>query len=457
MQIGDLTYYGKAQTLVPTSKQTTNKIVDSILQQHQYDANSYAAIAPHYWKGNAKETAKGLFDFLKQNIAYKEEPFELQTVKTPAAIWRQKHGDCKHYALFIVGVCDALNRMGYPISAKYRFTADRPGENVHHVFAAVSGQGNEWQVDPVVSTFDKRPTFFNVQDYKPMIQRISGTVLTSTPIVAGSYIGKRKKKNVFKSIAAGMQVNLDNLKKGVKVNTANLKKDLKKIDIQKVTNVGLKVGGVAARKAFLTLVSINAMNLAGRLKASLNSPQKDRLLAKWKSLGGNPSVLVDTVNIGLRRRPGKVGEPVTTAAIVALATAVIAALSEFLKMTGKDAAQMQAMAAQGGLDLIKNTSNAIDTANGDSPAGYNGAAALDNVVNSGNFPTMDVSTGMAADGTPTLAVHDINSPGGTRETGALTQSLDDFKGWVSDNKGLVAGGLALAGIVYIVTTKRKRK
>lgn len=121
-----------------------------------------------FWRGNAKDTANLLFDFLDYYIKYKVEPPSFQTVKTPGRLLRDKHGDCKHYATFTCGVADALRRKGYPISAKYRFVSDAPGMDVHHVFAVVTdAKGKEFWVDPVpnISGFNARPNFYNIKDY----------------------------------------------------------------------------------------------------------------------------------------------------------------------------------------------------------------------------------------------------------------------------------------------------
>ncbi len=161
-------YEGKQVTLM--EENDTNDIIDAIKMVHNKYASHYVGEPDvlKFWRGNAKDTAKLIYDFLDYYIKYKVEPPDFQTVKTPGRLLRQLHGDCKHYATFTCGVVDALRKKGYPISCKYRFVSDVPGVDVHHVFAVVTdAAGNEYWVDPVpnITRFDQRPKFHNVKDF----------------------------------------------------------------------------------------------------------------------------------------------------------------------------------------------------------------------------------------------------------------------------------------------------
>src|ERR1035437_4126903 len=142
-------------------RQATYDIIDEILRTHAHCAAHYNKIAPMFWKGNVESTARNLFDFMKQNVIYGVETPGFQSVKTPAAILSegQKYGgDCKHYSLFIVGICEALRRMGYPISAYYRFASYTDNRTPGHVFAIVKdpNTGSEFWCDPVLKNFNTR-------------------------------------------------------------------------------------------------------------------------------------------------------------------------------------------------------------------------------------------------------------------------------------------------------------
>jgi len=326
-------YFGNKEVIV--DDHDTNDIIKWIRKEHPTHAKSYDKISEMHWQGNAYDTARHLFDFCKDNITYRVEHPDDQTIKSPGAILHHGYGDCKHYASYIVGVCDSLRRMGYPVKAHYRFTADLPtdpktgGEmEVHHVFAVVSdapgsvsgsigyprgSKGNQWghdkirdyawnnglrlvhgyevtarrgidgtdteiYVDPVLSGFNKKPHYYNIKDVQCMpLSRISGTG-------SEDYQSVGKFKNIFKDIAHGLQVNAQNINKGIKkaehglaVDAANLKKGtqqtLKKAGklAKDVKNVVLKVGVAPARNAFLALLDLNVFNMAVKLHDTLKA------------------------------------------------------------------------------------------------------------------------------------------------------------------------------------------
>jgi hypothetical protein len=69
--------------------------------------------------------------------------------------------------LFIGGVLDALNRIGYNIKWKYRFASDDMFSDIPgHVFIVVTDNGHEIWVDPVLSQFNQDHYFPYYEDRK---------------------------------------------------------------------------------------------------------------------------------------------------------------------------------------------------------------------------------------------------------------------------------------------------
>ena len=153
-------------------RQSMDNIIDDLLYKHSKNEQQCNKIAKFFWKGNARDTAKFLFDFCKDNIDYKVEKTLEQSVRSIGRILVDGKGDCKHYSSFIVGICCALRRMGYPIKAKYRFAVypeppRKDGARSGHVFAVVMDtQGNEYWTDPVLPSFDQRYPQYNVTRIK---------------------------------------------------------------------------------------------------------------------------------------------------------------------------------------------------------------------------------------------------------------------------------------------------
>jgi hypothetical protein len=458
---------------------TTKDIVNAIESAHKEFAPDYDGFAKEFWAGSPYETARALFDFEKRHMRYDAEPEHFQSVRSPGAILHDAANDpasrfdCKHYASFINGVVCALRRKGFPIQSHYRFVSDDPNRAVHHVFAVVTdGRGGEWWVDPVLSSFNTRPQFYNTKDLNMGLYKISGfeqspamsSAPYNLPLVNG--IGKKhaahaKAKhhsNVLKKIAHGF-----------KVNAAN------------AGHLALKVNLAPARGSFLALVDLNAFNLAHKLHDTLSSPKGPHLLDTWKrKFGGDEKKLRNAINNGFKhyakhhggakavhgtaviigayseigRRHGfhpmsfeqfvdsplnplhpgvpmpgahkffkhhwhpshlphsirgvqvtgcRIGFVVAIPAMMALATAIIAALKQFIHFTPAEEKQMADASKQGTAGLVESAASALDAQSG----GGGGAAAPAPGGDSGGMTT-SVSTN--AQGETELQIHDVDHP-----------------------------------------------
>lgn len=149
---------GKTETII--DRQQVGDIVDGLLKMHAETKDDYDIIAPDFFTIDDYKLADRLFSFCKRTLPYRIESEQSQTVRTPAAILalRRNGSDCKHYASFIGGVLDAINR-GYDAKIKwvYRFAGYDDSGEVGHVFVVMNpGADNELWIDPVLSTLDKR-------------------------------------------------------------------------------------------------------------------------------------------------------------------------------------------------------------------------------------------------------------------------------------------------------------
>ena len=161
--------------------QNTNDIVQGILDNHDQYESEYDKISELFIGDNEVETARNVFNFLKQNVPYYIEPIEKQTLRSPSAILSMKMGaDCKAFASWIIGTMNSLNRKGIfrvPLAfrfASYRYDTKEP----QHVFAVLyPGTKNEVWVDPVLAKFDQRkePVFIKDKKIKMALIAMSGT------------------------------------------------------------------------------------------------------------------------------------------------------------------------------------------------------------------------------------------------------------------------------------------
>lgn len=287
-------------------RQDTWDIIREIMRKHRLTAAEYDMMDPRlFWKGNAYDTARYLFDLCKQNITYEIEPTLEQTVKTPGAMLAEGKGDCKHYASFIVGVCCALQRRGYPIKAFYRFACYEPGKrSPGHVFAVVMDQGKEVWADPVLRTFDQRtPQYVFKQDKIPPMETIRNSISGLYDI---SGVGEEGHEYTRPVQAAHW---LDQWGSGSAA-VAEMGKAKKKrhhglhikIKPGNVLKVFKKVGLAVPRNAFLGLTKLNVFNLGVSFHNAIkNHPEKwKKLHDLWVKLGGSPNKLNTAIRAGVK-------------------------------------------------------------------------------------------------------------------------------------------------------------
>ncbi len=302
----------KGTVTVLKKHQNTDDIIEEILSANNKYAKDYSQISSFFIGSTPRQTCKNIWTFLKQNVNYKIESENRQTIKTPAAIiatGKTTGSDCKNLSLFSAGILQDLQRKGLQnIPFVFRFSSYKFFNNIpEHVFiVAFPGTNKEIWIDAVLNEFDYKKNYTYKIDKKPMLVGISG-------------IGAVKKQTL--------------LKKGAKV--------------------VLKVAGAPARTAFLLLVGLNFANLAVKLAAA---DQKDAAALKiwWERLGGQIQKLLNQINrgkskkriLGIDETNFSIGiiDPGTQTAIAA-ASPILVAVGTFLKSVGIDPEALKQIAA----------------------------------------------------------------------------------------------------------------
>jgi len=337
--LGRLKSFGGNSKMIVRDQQVPD-IISAMLSAHKMYASEYDKISKDFYTGDGVQTAKKLFEFLKKNVQYKIESDKSQRIMSPSAILSLGKNDCKNYALFIMGVLDSLKRQGL-ITNKiyYRFASYKLLDEIpHHVFAVIQDNvGNEFFIDPVLSKFDERKTYYHKIDKIP-----------SMPLYSVSGIGqtKRKAAKAAKSAAPVAQ--------------AAKPKEKKKIV--------LKIALAPARGSFLLLVGLNFMGLATKLKAAFAN-RADETQNWWKNLGGNPNELLRKTEQGAKKKriaaadvefnsEGQIGVVATgTAAAAATAAPILIKLAEFLSKLGIDVKEVSEV---GKRVLAKQVKNVVE-------------------------------------------------------------------------------------------------
>ena len=329
--LGRLKSFGGNSKMLVRDQQVPD-IISAMLSAHKMYASEYDKISKDFYSGDGIQTAKKLFEFLKKNVKYSIESDKNQRIMSPAAILSIAKNDCKSFSLFIMGVLDSLKRKGL-INNKiyYRFASYKLLDEIpHHVFAVIQDEeGNEYFIDPVLSTFNERKTYYHKIDKIP-----------NMPLYSVSGIGKTKKKVAAKAVAP-------------------VPKEKKKIV--------LKIALAPARGSFLLLVGLNFMGLATKLKAAFNN-RADETQNWWKNLGGNPNELLRKVQQGAKKKriaaadvefnsEGQIGVVLETGAAAATAAPILIKLAEFLSKLGIDVKEVSEV---GKRVLAKQVKNVVE-------------------------------------------------------------------------------------------------
>ena len=339
--LGKITPFQNRKNLVKHN-QNVPDIMSAMLKAHQIYAPEYDKFSSDFYTGSDLGTAKKLFSFLKQNVEYKIDSENNQQIMSPSGILSIGKNDCKNYALFIVGVLDSLKRKGLiKNDVFYRFASYKMFDEMpHHVFAVMRDKnGKEYFIDPVLSKFNERKTYFHKIDKKPNMAIYSVSGINQV----GLFKSKRKKEAAASAPAA----------------TAPAPKTKKKIV--------LKIALAPARGAFLALVGLNFLGLATKLKNSFDN-YAGKTENWWKNLGGNPNELLRKVNQGAGKKrifgddlfvssEGMVGEAVTAGAAAVTAAPILIKVGEFLKSVGIEPKEI----LESGKEILaKQIKNAVD-------------------------------------------------------------------------------------------------
>lgn len=319
--LGNLTPY-KNQYSKLVDEQSTGDIINAITAAHNIYRPEYKKISSFFKGQTARATGKKIFNFLKNNVAYKIEPGEKQTVKSPSAILAQGHGDCKHYSLFTGGILDALK-----IPFAYRFASYKTFDKTPgHVFTVIyPGTNNEIWIDAVLNEFDYKKPYTYAKDKKMAVYSISGIGATKSQKAA-----VKSAKTAKKSAPKGAEKKQAKqaLQAAKKAAGTTLGQKLKK-----GAKVVLKVAASPVRNAFLLLVKINFANLAVKLNAAYEK-SPTRVKDFWEGAGGIISALKTQIDKG-KTKPKIFGHCEECQAQIGVAPAAAAATASplILKVT----------------------------------------------------------------------------------------------------------------------------
>jgi len=339
--------------------QSTNDIINQVLDQHIQNSKEAKKIAYLFDGGNLYETSKNIWNFLKYQIPYKVEPSDKQTTKTLSRmLFDAIHGkgnDCKHYAGFTGAILDALGYKNW----RYRFAGYSKFINVPtHVYCYGKDDNGIIYIDAVINGFDlEKPYVLNIDkkiNSNMSLYKLSGF---EEEAEIGNIFQKFQRK-----VNEGAK-NLSTFATDKAKQAANFaKEEGKKIASQLLD--GTKTLGLSVpRNAFLLLILANVKGWATGLK----NKTMDDLIWWSRDFGGDRVKLVEAIQKGAKNKRllgfdyddiiypsmvGAIGEPVSIASAMTTATPILLKVTAFLA-----AAEKVADKAEGILDKGKKIVN----------------------------------------------------------------------------------------------------
>lgn len=139
--------------------QRVKDIIRELCEAYPTFADDYDRIGCYFEGNTVGDTCDNLYDFCKENLAYREEPEEFQTSALPGGVLSRGFCDCKGYAGFIGGCLGAIGRAsGQLIDWNFCFASYLENQPIpYHVFIIVeTEQGPVW-IDPTPGADTKKP------------------------------------------------------------------------------------------------------------------------------------------------------------------------------------------------------------------------------------------------------------------------------------------------------------
>lgn len=150
----------KAQHI--TTYQNADDIIRQLKRAEFESRPTSAKLAKVFNESDKMKVAAKVWHFLRTQIFYYAEPKTNQSAKTISRFISDKTGDCKHFAVFSVGV---LNAAGIP--AWFTFIGQQKGiKKPNHAYATALIDGKFVTIDACRKKFNSEADYFYKWDVK---------------------------------------------------------------------------------------------------------------------------------------------------------------------------------------------------------------------------------------------------------------------------------------------------
>jgi len=137
--------------------QSVDDIAKLICRGIKESKNNAKFLLKHLEKNNTRATCYAVWKFLKNNVEYKKEGSNFQSVKTISRLLvKDKFGDCKHFATCTGAILKACNIPFVIRLVGFQFGSDMP---THVYIVAYDEQKEPVYIDCVLHRFDSEPSY----------------------------------------------------------------------------------------------------------------------------------------------------------------------------------------------------------------------------------------------------------------------------------------------------------
>jgi Transglutaminase-like enzymes, putative cysteine proteases len=136
------------------------------------------------------ETLRNVFKFVRSNITYRADKPGHEVVKSPAALFDIKRGDCKSYSIAIAALLRSLGFSGI----RYRFASYQRGGDFTHVYVVVRHDGHDVIMDAIPNSlgFDREAAYTSKKDipaassraHAPQLRGLGSSITPSLGFIA---------------------------------------------------------------------------------------------------------------------------------------------------------------------------------------------------------------------------------------------------------------------------------
>jgi len=237
---------------------------------------------------NPIEAGVKVGQWIRDNIAYKIDPFNEQNIQLPSSILRTRKADCKSLSLLFLSIMEAQG-----FNAGFRFASYRKNKPFTHVYNYICVNKNNFH------TFDCCITDLQEQQNYKSKKDMRVNYLAGTPVMIGEDINSLSKPTVNQLLSDDRYMSgVEYI--GKKKFFKRLKDEIKKTvkgEVKLVKTIAL----APARGSFLLLIDVNLRGLARKM-ADLRAKNPKLYEEFWLKLGGKIDSLNEAVNKGSKKK-----------------------------------------------------------------------------------------------------------------------------------------------------------